>query len=111
MKDEESLGEAINTLSATIDARAGDDASLSYTASLLAKGAPHCARKFGEEAVEAVVAAVDGEHDALAAEAADTLFHLLVMLKSCGVSPAAVAGALAARRHMSGIEEKASRGD
>ena len=110
MTGKETLGEAINTLAATIDARAGEDASRSYTASLLAKGPPHCARKFGEEAVETVIAAVDGQKDALAAEAADVLYHLLVMLKSCGVSPDAVATALAARRRMSGIEEKASRG-
>ncbi|MEZ5896164.1 MAG: phosphoribosyl-ATP diphosphatase [Parvularculaceae bacterium] len=109
MTAKETLGEAINTLAATIDARAGEDASRSYTASLLAKGAPHCARKFGEEAVETVIAAVDGQKGALAAEAADALFHLLVLLKSCGVSPGAVAAALASRRRMSGIEEKASR--
>ena len=67
------------------------------------------ARKLGEEAVEAVVAAVSGDAEGLAAEAADVLYHLLVLLAASGVSPDAVAARLEAREGVSGLQEKASR--
>jgi phosphoribosyl-ATP pyrophosphohydrolase len=107
---EDTLGRAIDTLAATIAARAGADPATSYTASLLAGGAPKCAKKLGEEAVEAALAAVSGDKVALAHEAADVLFHLLATLQACGVPPADVAAALVHRRSASGHDEKASRG-
>jgi len=106
---EKTLGEAIDALAATIDARAGADPKQSYTAALLAGGPPRCAQKMGEEAFEMALAAVSLDEDALAHEAADLLYHLLVTLNSRGVGPAAVAAALAKRSSMSGHEEKAAR--
>ena len=71
---------ALDRLAETIAARRGADPSESWTAKLLAKGPEKCAEKFGEEAVEAVIEAVRGDRDRLTAEAADVLYHLLVML-------------------------------
>jgi phosphoribosyl-ATP pyrophosphohydrolase len=68
-----------------------------------------CAKKLGEEGVEAALAAVTGDKAALASEAADVLFHLLVTLQVCGVAPADVAAALEKRKGVSGHDEKASR--
>lgn len=103
------LGEAIDRLAATIEARAGADAGASYTASLLAKGPAHCAKKLGEEAVEAAIAAAQGDRAAATAEAADVLYHLLVMLRAVRVAPDEVAAVLAAREGQSGHAEKAAR--
>ena len=75
----------IHDLAATIDARAASGGEASYTRKLLDKGAEHCAKKFGEEAVETVIAAVENNRDHLIAESGDLLFHLLVLLKSRGV--------------------------
>src|ERR1700719_2351280 len=99
----------IHDLAATIDARAasGDDAS--YTRKLLDKGPEHCAKKLGEEAVETVIAAVENDRNHLIAESADLLFHLLVLLKSRGVSLEDVETALEKRTTVSGLEEKAAR--
>ncbi|MET0710646.1 MAG: phosphoribosyl-ATP diphosphatase, partial [Tardiphaga sp.] len=69
----------IHDLAATIDARAASGDATSYTRKLLDKGAEHCAKKFGEEAVEAVLAAVSESRERLVEESADTLYHLLVM--------------------------------
>jgi len=99
----------IHDLAATIDARAAAGGEASYTRKLLDKGAEHCAKKFGEEAVETVIAAVENDRDHLIAEAADVLFHLLVLLKSRGVNLEDVEGALALRTTMSGLDEKAAR--
>uniref|UniRef100_Q07UR0 Phosphoribosyl-ATP pyrophosphatase n=1 Tax=Rhodopseudomonas palustris (strain BisA53) TaxID=316055 RepID=Q07UR0_RHOP5 len=99
----------IHDLAATIDARAAAGGEGSYTRKLLDKGAEHCAKKFGEEAVEAVIAAVENDHAHLVAESADVLFHLLVLLKSRGVTLDEVEAALAQRTTKSGLEEKASR--
>jgi phosphoribosyl-ATP pyrophosphohydrolase len=99
----------IHDLAATIDARAASGGEVSYTRKLLDKGAEHCAKKFGEEAVEAVIAAVENNRAHLIAESADVLFHLLVLLKSRGVSIEEVEAALAQRTTKSGLEEKASR--
>jgi phosphoribosyl-ATP pyrophosphohydrolase len=104
------LGEAIDDLAATIASRVGGDPKASYTASLLAAGPTKCAKKLGEESVEAALAAVSGDKAALAGEAADVLFHLLVTLQACDVSPAEVAAALEKRKGVSGHDEKASRG-
>ena len=99
----------VHDLAATIDARAASGGEGSYTRKLLDKGAEHCAKKFGEEAVETVIAAVENDRDHLIAESADLLFHLLVLLKSRGVKLEDVEDALAKRTAMSGLEEKASR--
>ncbi len=99
----------IHDLAATIDARAASGGEASYTRRLLDKGAEHCAKKLGEEAVETVIAAVENNPAHLVAESADLLYHLLVLLKSRGVSLADVEAALAQRTQMSGLEEKAAR--
>jgi phosphoribosyl-ATP pyrophosphohydrolase len=99
----------IHDLAATIDARAASGGEASYTNKLLDKGAEHCAKKLGEEAVETVIAAVRSDRPHLVAESADLIYHLLVLLKSRGVSLAEVEAALAQRTSMSGLEEKASR--
>src|SRR6187401_1652746 len=99
----------IHDLAATIDARAASAGEASYTRKLLDKGAEHCAKKFGEEAVETVIAAIENDRDHLIAESADLLFHLLVLLKSRGVKLEEVEAALAQRTGMSGLDEKASR--
>jgi phosphoribosyl-ATP pyrophosphohydrolase len=100
---------SIHDLAATIDARAASGGEASYTRKLLDKGPEHCARKFGEEAVETVIAAIGNDRGNLVAESADLLFHLLVLLKSRGVTLDDVEAALAQRTGMSGLEEKASR--
>jgi phosphoribosyl-ATP pyrophosphohydrolase len=99
----------LHDLAATIDARAASGGEASYTKKLLDKGAEHCAKKFGEEAVEAVIATIENNREHLIAESADVLFHLLVLLKSRGISLADVEAALAQRTGMSGLEEKAAR--
>src|ERR1700742_4634380 len=96
-------------LATTIDARAAATGEGSYTRKLLDKGAEHCAKKFGEEAVETVIATIENNRDHLIAESADVLFHLLVLLKSRGVTLEDVEAALAQRTGMSGLEEKAAR--
>ena len=100
----------LQTLAATIAARKGADPESSWTAKLLAKGPEKCAEKFGEEAVEAIIEAVKGDREKLVSEAADTLYHLLVMLAARDLTLADVAAELARREHQSGIAEKASRG-
>ena len=81
----------------------------SWTAKLLAKGPEKVAEKFGEEAIEALIEAVKGDTAGLTSEAADVLFHLLVMLHSRGVCVADVMAELARRQSRSGLAEKASR--
>lgn len=99
----------LDDLYATILARKDADPSSSWTAQLLAKGPDKCAEKFGEEAVEAIIEAVKGDRDALTGEAADVLYHLLVMLAARDVPLSDVLETLAARQSQSGIAEKASR--
>jgi phosphoribosyl-ATP pyrophosphohydrolase len=89
--------------------RAGAGAEKSYTRQLLNKGVAHCAKKFGEEAVEAVLAAVSEDRERLIAESADVLYHLLVVLEARGVKLAEVEALLETRTKKSGLEEKASR--
>ncbi len=103
------MPDVLTRLAATIAARAGADPATSHTARLLAKGPAKCAEKFGEEAVEAIVAATLGDRAALTAEAADTLYHLQVMLAAAGVDWAAVLAELERREGTSGIAEKAAR--
>src|SRR6202795_2167419 len=94
----------IHDLAATIDARAASGGEASYTRKLLDKGPEHCARKLGEEAVETVIAAVGNDRGHLVAESADLLFHLLVLLKSRGVTLEEVETALSLRTTMSGLD-------
>jgi phosphoribosyl-ATP pyrophosphohydrolase len=96
-------------LAATIAARKGADPETSWTAKLLAKGPKKAAQKFGEEAVEAVIEAVRGDREKLTEEAADVLYHFLVMLAACDVTLAEVCAELERREGRSGIAEKASR--
>ena len=99
----------LRQLESTIAARRGADADTSYVAKLNAGGVPLIARKFGEEAVEAVVAALAQDKAALTAEAADVLFHLIVLLNAKGISLADVEAELARREGTSGLAEKAAR--
>ena len=96
-------------LAATIEARRGADPSESWTAKLLSQGPEKCAEKFGEEAVEAVIEAVRGDREALTREAADVLYHLLVMCAARGVTLADVERELERREGVSGVAEKAGR--
>jgi phosphoribosyl-ATP pyrophosphohydrolase len=105
----QTLGAAIDDLAATMADRATADPKASYTAALLQAGPAKCAKKLGEEAVEAAIAAVSGDKAALAAEAADVVYHLLATLQACGVPPGDVAAALAARKGVSGHDEKGRR--
>lgn len=105
------LAECLKHLAATIDARASADPDESWTAKLLAGGPAMCAKKLGEEGVEAALAVAAGANEDVAAEAADVIFHLLVGLRSRGVSLDVVADVLAARRGTSGLAEKAARKD
>ncbi len=101
---------ALERLAATIAARKGADPASSWTAKLLAKGPEKCAEKFGEEAIEAVIEAVKGDRERLTAEAADVLYHLLVMCAARGVTLAEIEAELARREGRSGLDEKAARG-
>lgn len=100
---------ALDRLAAIIAARKGADPEASWTAKLLAKGPEKCAEKFGEEAVEAIIEAVKGDRARLTAEAADVLYHLLVMLAARDVTLAEVLAELERREGQSGLAEKASR--
>ncbi|SLN49910.1 Phosphoribosyl-ATP pyrophosphatase [Roseivivax jejudonensis] len=99
----------LEELAAIVDARASAASGESWTATLLSKGPEKCAEKFGEEAVEAVIAAATGDRAGLTGEAADVLFHLLVMLRARGVPLSDVMDELARRQGQSGLAEKAAR--
>jgi phosphoribosyl-ATP pyrophosphohydrolase len=99
----------LDDLYATIQARKTADPDSSWTAQLLAKGPEKCAEKFGEEAIEAIIEAVKGDAAALTSEAADVLYHLLVMLAARDVPLEAVLTELAGRQRQSGIAEKSAR--
>lgn len=105
----DNLGEVLGRLFDVIEERKNAAAEKSYTASLLAAGPARCAKKFGEEAVEAAIAGAMGDKTALTEEAADTLYHLLVLMAAADVAPADVAAALASREGVSGHAEKAGR--
>ena len=99
----------LEDLAATIAARKQADPDSSWTAKLLAQGPEKCAEKFGEEAIEAIIEAVKGDRVRLTSEAADVLYHLLVMLTARDVTLEDVLYELARRQGTSGITEKASR--
>jgi phosphoribosyl-ATP pyrophosphohydrolase len=105
----DSLGVVIARLAGVIRSRRGADPAASYTAGLLADPA-RAAKKFGEEAVETVIAAVSGDRSALAGESADLIYHWLVLIEAMGLDLDAVADRLRAREGRSGLEEKAARG-
>jgi phosphoribosyl-ATP pyrophosphohydrolase len=100
---------ALDRLAATIESRRGADPDSSWTARLLAMGPEKAAEKFGEEAVEAIIEAVKGDPGRLTAEAADVLYHLLVMCAARGVTLGQIEAELARREGTSGIAEKESR--
>jgi phosphoribosyl-ATP pyrophosphohydrolase len=102
--------DVMTRLAATIAERRGAAGDSSYTRQLLDGGAEKCARKFGEEAVETVIAALGPDPKALTGEAADVIYHLLVLLEARGVAWDDVAGVLEARAGISGLAEKAARG-
>ena len=89
--------------------RAQESAEASYTRKLLDRGIVHCAKKLGEEAVEAAIAAVSEDKDRMIGEAADVLYHLLVVLYARGITLDEVEAELGARTRQSGLDEKASR--
>ena len=99
----------LDDLYATILTRKGADPDSSWTAKLLAKGPEKCAEKFGEEAIEAIIEAVKNDKSRLTSEAADVLYHLLVMLAARDVPLQDVLDELARRQGTSGIAEKAAR--
>jgi phosphoribosyl-ATP pyrophosphohydrolase len=100
----------LHDIAATIKARADAGGEGSYTRKLLDRGAAFCARKLGEEAIETVIAGVEGNRENLAAESADLLYHLLVLLQASGISLEEVEAVLEARAGISGLDEKAARG-
>ncbi|MBI1197327.1 MAG: phosphoribosyl-ATP diphosphatase [Phenylobacterium sp.] len=102
------FAEVVERLAATIEARRDGDTSTSYTAQLLSD-LERASKKFGEEAVEAVIAAARGDREGLIAESADLVYHWLVVLAASGVSLDEVAERLAAREGTSGLAEKAAR--
>ncbi len=103
------MADTLTRLEATIASRKGADPGSSYVASLFAKGRPRIARKFGEEAVEAIVAALTEDKVALTGEAADTIFHLLVLLADADIPLSDVLAELERREGVSGHDEKAAR--
>jgi len=103
------LAAILQSLAATIDARAGEDTGKSYTTQLLTKGPSKIAKKMIEEGGEFALALTSEDDAAVASEAADVLYHMLVGLRARGVSLDDVAGVLEAREGTSGLDEKASR--
>ncbi len=99
----------LQQLAALIRSRRTDGAAKSYTRELLDAGPERCARKLGEEAVETVIAALGPDTSALTREAADLVYHLLVLLESRGVSLGDVLAELDSRMGTSGLVEKAAR--
>mgnify|MGYP000223726931 CR=1 FL=1 len=99
----------LNELADLIAARKDADPETSWTAKLLSKGPEKCAEKFGEEAIEAIIEAIKDDKAALTSEAADVIYHLMVMLAARDVSWQAVVSELARRQGVSGLAEKAAR--
>ena len=99
----------LHDLEKRVQERAKASAEVSYTRKLIDRGVSHCAKKLGEEAVEAALAAVGEDRDHMIAEAADVLYHLLVLLHARGISLAEVEAELDRRTRQSGLDEKAAR--
>lgn len=102
------FAKVIDRLAATIESRRGGDTSTSYTAQLLGD-LDRAAKKLGEEAVEVVIAAAQGDREGVTAESADLIYHWLVVIAAAGVSLEEVAEKLEAREGTSGLTEKAGR--
>jgi len=102
-------GFTVHDLEKRVRERAAASADVSYTRKLLDRGVAHCAKKLGEEAVEAVLAAASEDRERVIAESADLIYHLLVVLKARDISLAEVENELTTRVKTSGLEEKASR--
>lgn len=100
----------LHDLAALIASRRGDSASNSYTKQLFDAGVPRIAKKFGEEAVEAVIAAMENDRKGLVSEAADVVYHLLVLLEAREIPLDEVIAELGRRTGQSGLAEKAARG-
>lgn len=101
--------DVLDRLWAVVMARRTADPAVSHSARLLSRGTPKVAQKFGEEAVECLIEAVAGNKDALVAESADVLYHLIVLWVDAGIGPDEVWTELRRREGVSGVEEKASR--
>ena len=101
--------DALERLRAVIADRAGGDSATSYTAKLLNKGPAHIAKKLGEEAVEVVIAAVEGQPAAVISESADLLYHWMTLLQALAINPQDVYAELDRRHGQSGLTEKANR--
>jgi phosphoribosyl-ATP pyrophosphohydrolase len=99
----------LHDLEKRVQERAQASADVSYTRKLLDRGIAHCAKKLGEEAVEASIAAIAEDKSRMIAEAADVLYHLLVVLHVRGITLDEVEAELGARTRQSGLDEKASR--
>jgi phosphoribosyl-ATP pyrophosphohydrolase len=99
----------LSDLEKRVQARAEASAEVSYTRKLLDRGVAHCAKKLGEEAVEAAIAAIGEDRERVIGEAADVLYHLLVVLHARGITLAEVEAELGARTRQSGLDEKAAR--
>lgn len=99
----------LQDLEKRVQERARASAEISYTRKLLDRGITHCAKKLGEEAVEAAIAAVGEDRNRMVAEAADVLYHLLVVLHARGIALEEVEAELGARTRQSGLDEKAAR--
>jgi phosphoribosyl-ATP pyrophosphohydrolase len=100
---------SLHDLEKRVQARAKESADVSYTRKLLDRGVAQCAKKLGEEAVEAAIAAISEDKDRVIGEAADVLYHLLVVLHARGIALDEVEAELGARTRQSGLDEKASR--
>ncbi len=99
----------LNDLEKRVEMRAQESADVSYTRKLLDRGVAQCAKKLGEEAVEAAIAAISEDRDRMIGEAADVLYHLLVVLHARGIKLDEVEAELGARTRQSGLDEKAAR--
>ena len=109
MTERTSDPDVLSRLAATIAGRRAGGSPDSYTVKLIEKGVAGCARKLGEEAVETVIAAMEGDRDAVVSESADLLYHLLVLLEAGGVTLEEVLSELARREGAGGLAEKAAR--
>jgi len=99
----------LDRLWSVVMSRRTADPAISHSARLLMRGTDKVAQKFGEEAIECLIEAVAGNKDAVIAESADVLYHLIVLWVACGIRPAEVWEELKRREGISGIAEKASR--
>ena len=103
------MNKILERLDLTIQGKTTESPNKSHTAKLLKKGTEKCAEKFGEEAIELIVASVKKKKKEIIGEAADTLYHMLVLLRSKNISINEVITELASREGISGIEEKRQR--